>query len=150
VPNLDGGSPITGYDVYRGTTPGGEGSTPVATGVPSNSFTDTGLVNGTTYYYRVAAVNAVGTSPQSGEASATPKLTVTVPGAPTGLTANGGNASVSLSWTAPASTGGAAVTGYDIYRGTTPGGEGATPIATGVTGTSFTDTALANADFRGG
>ena len=42
-------------------------------GLTSTSFTDTGLVNGTTYYYKVAAINAGGQSPLSSEASATPK-----------------------------------------------------------------------------
>jgi fibronectin type 3 domain-containing protein len=144
VPNSDGGSPITGYNVYRGTSAGGEGSTPVATNVVSSSFTDTGLTNGTTYYYKVAAVNAVGTSPQSGEASATPQAAVTAPSAPQGLTATGGNGSVQLSWTAPASNGGANITGYNVYRGTSAGGEGSTPVAAGVTTTSFTDTTLTN------
>jgi PKD repeat protein len=47
----------------------------------------------------------------------------TPPGAPTGLTATGGNAQVSLSWTAPASNGGVAITSYRVYRGTASGGE---------------------------
>ena len=144
VPTSDGGSPITGYNIYRGTAPGGEGSTPVATNVASSSFTDTGLANGTTYYYKVAAVNAAGTSPQSGEASATPQPAATAPSAPQSLTAVGSNGAVQLSWTAPASNGGAAVTGYNVYRGTSAGGEGSTPVATNVTTTGFTDTGLAN------
>ena len=144
VPNSDGGSPITGYNVYRGTAPGGEGGTPVATNVASSSFTDTGLANGTTYYYKVAAVNAAGTSPQSGEASATPQPAATAPSAPQSLTAVGSNGAVQLSWTAPASNGGAAVTGYNVYRGTSAGGEGSTPVATNVTTTGFTDNPLTN------
>jgi fibronectin type 3 domain-containing protein len=144
VPATDGGSPITGYDVYRGTSPGGESATPLASNVVTNGFTDTSAVNGTTYYYMVAAVNAVGLSPQSSEASATPSQPAAVPSAPQGLAATGGNGTVKLSWSAPASNGGAAVTGYDVYRGTSAGGESATPVATNVTGTSFTDTGLVN------
>jgi PKD repeat protein len=47
----------------------------------------------------------------------------TPPGAPTGLTANAGNAQVSLSWSAPASDGGVAITSYRVYRGTSAGTE---------------------------
>src|SRR5205807_10421494 len=52
------------YNLYRSTTSGGEGSTPVVTGIASTSYTNTGLTNGITYYFRVAAVNASGTSGQ--------------------------------------------------------------------------------------
>ena len=62
----------TSYNVYRGTTSGGEGSTPVASNITSTSYTDTGLTNGTKYYYEVAAVNASGTSGMSNEVSSTP------------------------------------------------------------------------------
>ena len=51
------------YNVYRGTSPGGEGTTPVATGVTVLGFTDTGLTNGTTYYYQMTALNAGGEMP---------------------------------------------------------------------------------------
>jgi fibronectin type 3 domain-containing protein len=77
APTSTGGSPITGYNVYRGTAPGAENSTPLATAVPGTNYTDSTAVNGTTYYYTVTAVNTVGTSPASGEASATPQPTTT-------------------------------------------------------------------------
>jgi fibronectin type 3 domain-containing protein len=59
------------YNVYRGTSPGAEGTTPIATGITSTSYSNNGLTNGTTYYYKVGAVNPAGTSPLSNEASAT-------------------------------------------------------------------------------
>jgi hypothetical protein len=61
----------TSYSIYRGTASGGEGTTPVGTST-TNSFTDTGLTNGTTYYYKVSASNSAGTSALSSEVSATP------------------------------------------------------------------------------
>jgi hypothetical protein len=75
----------TSYSVYRGTASGGEGTTPVAT-PNSNSFTDTGLTNGTTYYYKVTASNSAGTSAQSSEVHAAP----TAGPPPTGLQISAG------------------------------------------------------------
>ncbi|WP_460629671.1 fibronectin type III domain-containing protein, partial [Intrasporangium mesophilum] len=145
APTSDGGSAITGYNVYRGTSAGGEGMTPIATNVATTSYTDAGRTNGTTYFYVVSAVNAAGVSQQSSEASATPQSTQpTAPAAPSGLTAVGGNASVALTWTAPPSNGGSPIIGYSVYRGVTPGGESPTPIATNVTGSTFTDTGEVN------
>ena len=93
-------------------------------GTPSGTtFTDTTAVNGTTYYYMVKASNAVGNSPPSNEASATPAAPATPPSAPQNLQATPGNAQVSLTWSAPASDGGAQLTGYKLYRGLSPGGE---------------------------
>jgi fibronectin type 3 domain-containing protein len=125
------------YNVYRGTTSGGESATAIASGVTGGSYTDTGLTNGTTCYYKVAAVNGAGTSGFSNEASATPEPAA--PAAPTGLTATAGSASVSLSWTA--SSGAAS---YNVYRGTTSGGESATAISSGIAATAYTDTAVTN------
>jgi len=63
----------TSYNVYRSTTSGGEGTTPIRTGIGTNSYTDQGLTGGTTYYYKVAAVNSAGTSALSTEVSGKPR-----------------------------------------------------------------------------
>jgi hypothetical protein len=73
APSSNGESPITGYNVYEGTSPGGESATAVNTSLISGtSYTVTGLTNGTTYYFTVKAVNAMGSSAASNEASASP------------------------------------------------------------------------------
>jgi fibronectin type 3 domain-containing protein len=58
------------YTLYRGTSPGTE--IVYQTGLTNNTYTDTGVTAGTTYYYKVAAVNAAGASATFGEVSATP------------------------------------------------------------------------------
>lgn len=58
------------YTVKRAEVSGGAYS-PIAT-VSTNAYTDLDVVNDTTYYYVVSASNAVGTSPDSAEVSATP------------------------------------------------------------------------------
>ena len=65
-----------------------------------------------------------------------------MPGAPTGVGGTAGNASVALSWTAPASNGGSAITGYRV----TPfiGATAQTPVLTGSAATTFTVTGLTN------
>ncbi|HKD94095.1 MAG TPA: fibronectin type III domain-containing protein [Gaiellaceae bacterium] len=140
APSNNGGSAITGYRVYRGTSSGGESLLTTLGNV--TGWTDTGLANGTTYYYRVSAVNSVGESVASGELSATPIQPASVPGAPALNAATAGNATVGLAWSAPASNGGAAVSGYRVYRGTSSGGE--TLLTTLGNVTSWTDTSLTN------
>ena len=140
APSSNGGSAVTGYRVYRGTTSGGE--TLLTTLGNVTSWTDTGPTNGTTYYYKVTALNASGESAGSNELSATPSAPLSVPSAPTLNSASPGNGSVALGWSAPASNGGSAVTGYKVYRGTTSGGE--TLLTTLGNVTSWTDTGAAN------
>jgi fibronectin type 3 domain-containing protein len=125
----------TRYNVKRGTTTGGPYTTvssPTAT-----NFTDTGLTNGTTYFYVVTAVNSTGESANSVQASATPVAPTQAPAAPTGLTATAGNAQVSLTWTASSGA-----TSYNVKRGTTSGGP-YTQVSS-VTVPSFLDTGLTN------
>lgn len=69
-------SPASGastYNLYRSLTPGGQGATPYRTGLTGTSFTDTGLTNGQTYYYRLSSVNLVGESLPGAEVNATPQ-----------------------------------------------------------------------------
>ena len=66
----NGGSAITNYNIYRGTASGGE--TLLTTLGNVLAYTDTAVTNGQAYFYQVTAVNSVGESGRSNEASATP------------------------------------------------------------------------------
>jgi fibronectin type 3 domain-containing protein len=125
----------TSYHVKRSTTNGGP-YTQISAPTAAN-FTDTGLTNGTAYYYVVSALNSAGESANSSQASATPAAPGTSPPAPTGLGATAGNAQVSLTWTASAGA-----TSYHVKRSTTSGGpyaQVAVPTATGDTDTGLTN-----------
>ncbi|MEY3897885.1 MAG: hypothetical protein RLZZ214_3406, partial [Verrucomicrobiota bacterium] len=75
--NWDAVAGATGYTVKRSLT-SGSGYAPLPGGTTVNtSFTDTGLTNGTAYYYKVCATNGFGDGPDSSEAAATPASTVT-------------------------------------------------------------------------
>jgi glycosyl hydrolase family 44/fibronectin type III domain protein len=123
------------YYVKRSPTSGGPYAQIAATS--STSFTDTAVTNGTRYFYVVSAVNSAGESANSVEVNATPTALVNPPAAPTGLQATGGDAQVSLNWTASAGA-----TSYYVKRGTTSGGPYTQVAAPTVT--SFTDTGLTN------
>ena len=129
VPGSDGGSAVTEYQ-YRVSVDGGGTWSPDWTDVPDGSdtgadrsdersYTVTGLDNGVLHTFEVRAVNAVGAGGVA-EATSTPATPVTVPGAPASLMATAGDTEVGLVWTAPASDGGSAVTGYQ-YRYKTSG-----------------------------
>jgi ABC-type transport system substrate-binding protein/fibronectin type 3 domain-containing protein len=117
-PPPNGGSSITNYKIYRGTSSGGENY--IATIGNLLSYSDTAVTSGTTYYYRISAVNAAGEGSQSNEASAT---VPTMPSAPQNLNAISSAAKISLTWNAPLSNGGSAITKYKIYRGPSAAGE---------------------------
>ena len=126
----------TTYNVKRSTINGGPYST-IAPGIATTSYTNTGLTNGTTYYYVVSASNGA-EGPNSSQVSAIPSAGPNPPAAPTGLSATPGNAQVSLSWNASAGA-----TSYNVKRSTTNGGPYST-IAPGIVTTSYTDTGLTN------
>lgn len=128
----------TAYNVYRGGAAKGESANAIATNVNAITFTNTGLTNGTPYFYNVRAVNLSGAGAPSNEATATPAAPAPQT-APTGLTATPGNALVTLKWTAV--TG---VTGYNVYRGPASNAEAIAPVATNVNAVTFSNTSLTN------
>ena len=105
---------------------------------PRYRYRDDGLSPGTTWHYRVAAVNQYGQGDWSDEASAT---TSSLPGRPTSLTARAvrGTSSIELDWTAP--SGGVPVTGYRIEWSET-GTSRWTRLPTSSRATSYTHTGL--------
>ena len=139
APIDDGGSTLTKYMIYRGTSSGGEGPLAFVT-APTTSYNDTAVTNNQTYYYQVSAVNSAGEGAMSNETSATPKRGVTAPSAPQNLNATAGDRYVKSSWSAPSDDGGAAITNYLIYRGTTS--EGETLLTTVGNVTTYNDTTV--------
>lgn len=113
---------LTGNKIYRGTVSGGETLLYTST-TPIITYTDGPFTTGVTYYYRVTATNANGESAYSNEVSA---AIPAVPTAPTALASTlssaPGSESVVLTWT-QSSTTSPAVTGNNVYRGTTSGNE---------------------------
>ena len=70
-PKSSGTAQITNYKIYRGVAPGTE--TLLTTVGVTYRFSDNNVTAGTTYYYKVTAVNSVGEGAASNEDSAQPK-----------------------------------------------------------------------------
>jgi hypothetical protein len=137
LPTSNGGNPIKVSTVT--SKPGGI----TAHGVGS-PITVKGLTNGTAYTFTVTATNAIGTGPASKPSNKV--MPVGVPGAPTKVTAKAGNAQVTVSFKAPASNGGSAITGYTVTSsaGQTAKGHASPITVKGLTnGTAYTFTVTA-------
>jgi titin len=119
-PANTGGSAITGYKIEFMTSSGSYTTLVANTASTTTAYSHAGLTSGQLYLYRVSAINAIGTSNPSPEASVTPTAsaqaaTKTVPDAPTGLTAIAvSGTQVNLSWSPPTNTGGSDITGYKV------------------------------------
>ncbi|GIE93752.1 peroxidase family protein [Paractinoplanes rishiriensis] len=117
APADNGGSPILRYEVEVTNAQTGARIGAVRTAAATASqLTVTGLANGTSYRFRVRAVNEAGSSDRSTATKpATPR---TVASAPAKVTVKpgpaGGKLTATVSWTAPSNTGGTAVTGYRV------------------------------------
>lgn len=105
APTNTGGLALTGYKI---TAAG------ISTTASDSATTKTisGLTDGTTYSFKVIAVNANGESASGDFADAT---TANVPDAPSNVTASVTTTTISSSWTAPTNSNGSAITEYKVY-----------------------------------
>ena len=136
APVDDGGASITGYRLYWSQSQNGPFT---VINVAVTSYLHAGLMSGSTYFYRVSAINQEGEGAISGTISSTTVIASSLPTIPLGLVATADSDSITLSWSAPADDGGSPITGYLIYRGTDTTVTG--QIAS-VSLTSHTDTGL--------
>ncbi len=140
-PLSNGGSAITDYVIQRSSDAGVTWTPFVHAASTATSATVTGLTNGTGYLFQVAAVNVAVTGTYTRSASVTPR---TVAGTVTGLTGTVGNGLVTLSWVAPISNGGSAITDYVIQQSSDAGVTWTTFADAISTATSATVTGLTN------
>lgn len=136
-----------GYKVYRSTS--ASGSFSPLTNVTNTTYTDYNVNTGTSYYYKVSAVNNAGESSMSSYAYA--KIASSGGGdnpggggsstnyepCPPSVTCSG-SSSVTVKWTAATSTGCGKPTSYDVLRKNLITGQTET-LKSGTTSTSYTD-----------
>ena len=129
APDSTGGSPVTDYIAQRSSNGGQTWVTVSDSVTATTSMTATGLDNGTTYVFRVAAVTLAGPGQWTAiSAGAVPRGPATVP-----LNVQGtvGDGQVALTWTAPTSTGGSTLRDY-LVQSSTDGGRSWSTVADGV------------------
>ena len=115
----DNGNHVTGFRIYKSESEPGHESLIAEVGPQIHSYTDSSVVNRWQYFYQVSAVNCIGESPLTDEAT----TYAGAPTQPTNLQATAGNCKIDLVWQVPTSIGGGALQNYQVFRGTSPGTE---------------------------
>ncbi|CAM3675551.1 pectate lyase [Marinicrinis lubricantis] len=127
--------PVDTYKIKRSTNPNGDFITIAEVSGEETMYRDSGLDNGITYYYVVTAENIGGESESSQTVSIVPAAPLQIP---TGLSAVRGDRQVMLSWNPVEGA-----VSYNVKRSERDGLDYKV-IASGITETTFTDTALSN------
>ena len=120
-----GESPITGYriEMYSNAHPAWA-EVVANTGVPATTYLHTNPPRNTIVWYRVAAINAVGTgdySFSSNTVNTTGSTGPGTPGAPRNLTAAAVGTAINLNWDEPFPTPGKTISGYQVNVSTNGG-----------------------------
>ena len=114
LPASDGGSAITDYKIEYALSNSTVWSVFTHTASTAQTANITGLTNGTSYAFRVSAVNAVGTGTATSPKYSTPvaPVVLTAPTAPRSLAVYASFNGATVYWATPSSDGGSAITGY--------------------------------------
>jgi len=136
------GGAVTSYRItpYVGAT--ARPATTITGSPPVTTTTITGLTTGTTYTFRVEALNPNGAGPASAASNPVTPLTAVAPSVPRSVSVQPASQSARVTWTAPQSDGDSAITGYTVtpYVGSTP----QTPVQVGAAARTATVSGLSN------
>jgi fibronectin type 3 domain-containing protein len=127
-------SGASSYTVYWDNSTGVSSSSTAITSVSTDNYTHSSLDNGTTYYYKVAAVDSAGTGTLSSEVNAATPLP-----APDNLSASGANNTITLIWN---SVSGA--TSYTLYWDNVSGIDSSDTAITSITNDNYTHNNMDN------
>ncbi|MBC8259669.1 MAG: hypothetical protein H8E38_11670 [SAR324 cluster bacterium] len=130
----DAVSGASSYTLFWSTSSGVTSSSSSITSISTDNYTHTSLSNGSTYYYKVAAIDSAGTGTLSSEVSASPVLSV-----PANITATAGVSLNTLDWDN--------VTGassYALYWGTSSGITSSSSSITSISTDNYTHSSLTN------
>ena len=127
-------SGASSYTMFWGTASGITSSNTAITSITTDNYTHTGRDNGTTYYYKVSAVNSAGTGTLSSEVNASTPLP-----APANFTATSGNAKNTLDWDNVTGA-----TSYTVYWDNATGVSSSSTAITSVSTDNYTHSSLTN------
>jgi len=147
APAYTGNSTITGYKIEFKILPGNYQVLVGDTGNNSTTYSHSGLQSGITYFYRIFAINSIGTSVASLEDTAKPTASSSPPdqippNPPTQLNATDvSSTQIDLTWIKPVDNEGPAILGYKIDRKTSTSSY-STLVENAGTSTEYSDTNL--------